>query len=197
MFVCLFFHLLRLVWWFKIIVRWSSEWIQKCQWITNKNKAADVSTCVRVPVPLLLSLSLSLLFYVSRFVLLKIPLTGNVLFSIFFVWNKKKSKKKARWQRVNTYKYMCFLLPFLSLLKFFFSSPFSRLGDNSRRYQYTCTVWLLLSPVEDREEEEEKNRERKRNQRWTWHMNEREKWTRLYSSFILSIIAKLIHRFNV
>jgi hypothetical protein len=54
-----------------------------------------------------------------------------------------------------------------------------------------------LSPVEDREEEEEKNRERKRNQRWTWHMNEREKWTRLYSSFILSIIAKLIHRFNV
>jgi hypothetical protein len=34
---------------------------------------------------------------------------------------------------------------------FFVNSLSSRLGDNSRRYHYTWAMWLLLSPVEDRE----------------------------------------------
>jgi hypothetical protein len=135
------------------------------------------------------------------FVLLKIPLTGNVLFSIFFVWNTKKVKRKdddSGSIHINT---CAFFYRFSLYWNFFFSSPFSHLGDNSRRYQYTCTAWLLLSPVEDRRKEGEKiRREKESTMNLTFragHTNEREKWTRLESSSILPIIEKRMHRFEM
>jgi hypothetical protein len=72
---------------------------------------------------------------------------------------------------------MCFLLPFLSLLNFFFvSSLLSRLDDNSRRYQYTCALWLLLSPVGDSEEKKIGEKESAMNLTFrAGRMNERKK----------------------
>jgi hypothetical protein len=94
---------------------------------------------------------------------------------VFFVWNKKKVRRKHDNSR-SIHIHMCFLLPFLSLLKFFFvSSLLSRLGDNSRRYHYTCTVWPWLSPVGDSEEKKLEEKESAMNLTFRAGTHERKK----------------------
>ena len=46
------------------------------------------------------------------------------------------------------------------LIEFFVSSLSSRLEHNSRRYQHTCSVELLLSFVEDDREEKKRRKEK-------------------------------------
>jgi hypothetical protein len=147
--------------------------------MTSKNKAVAVCVCARVPMPLSLSPSLSL-FLSSSFLKYRWPTT---FYSLFFYLKHKKVRRKHD-DSGSIHINMCFLLPFLSLLNFFFvNSLFSRFDDNSRRYHYTCTVWPLLSPVGDRVE---KNKRRKRipgeldiSCRTHERTNERKKWTLL------------------
>lgn len=105
--------------------------------------------CVRLPMPPYSRFSLSLFFFLLCHFL---KYSWPTAFSWFFcVRNQKKVRRKhgdSGSIYIQIYAFFCRF----SRYWIFFSSLFSRLGDNSRRYQYTFIVWLSLSPVVDMEE---------------------------------------------